>query len=35
VAKKDMILLLTGQAIQKEVIVDTIFADVEKNSETL
>ena len=35
VAKKDLELLLTGQAIQKEVIVDTVFADVEKNSETL
>ena len=35
VAKRDMELLLTGQAIQKEVVVDTVFADVEKNSETL
>jgi hypothetical protein len=35
VAKKDLELLLTGQAIQKEVIVDTVFADLEKNSETL
>ncbi len=35
VAKKDLELLLTGKAIQKEVIVDTVFADVEKNSETL
>jgi hypothetical protein len=34
-AKKDLELLLTGQAIQKEVMVDTLFADVEKNSETL
>jgi hypothetical protein len=35
VAKKDLERLLTGQAIQKEVMVDTVFADVEKNSETL
>jgi hypothetical protein len=34
-AKKDLERLLTGQAIQKEVMVDTVFADVEKNSETL
>jgi hypothetical protein len=34
-AKNDLERLLTGQAIQKEVIVDTVFADVEKNSETL
>ena len=35
VVKKDLELLLTGQPIKKEVVVDTVFADVEKNSETL
>jgi hypothetical protein len=34
-SKRDMELLLTGQPIYKEVVIDTVFSEIEKNSETL
>ncbi len=34
-AKKDLEMLLTGQSISKEIVIDTVFSEIEKNSETL